>query len=94
MLTDVFQCAACWPHPKSIHIDGNLKLGTFDRGYEPWRSSTYYGEEGLFLPDEMVVDHLDALDLALYGQKRSPLKVCLMILNCHSTVDLWHSCAC
>lgn len=56
---DHFDCPACWPHPHSVHVDGNMKLSTDDRDKEPFRQPYH---EALFVSDEDVKANLRDLD--------------------------------
>jgi hypothetical protein len=48
-------------HSVLVHVDGNLKLFTWDRNREPWRTPHY---TEFFRQDQAVKRTLDALDLA------------------------------
>ena len=63
-----FECPACWPHPHSLHVDGNMKLSTWDRNREMFR---HYYNGAFFLADQDVLQHLDCMDLAT-GARRAP----------------------
>lgn len=58
-------CAACQPAPHSLHIDANMKLFVYARNREPWRER-YHSE--LFLPSELVVQHIKDIDAAMGKQ--------------------------
>jgi hypothetical protein len=54
-------CPACSESLAAAHVDGNLKLFTWDRNREPWRTPHY---PEFFLQDQAVKRTLEALDLA------------------------------
>ena len=53
-------CAACQPHPHSVHIDANMKLYVWDRRRQPWRQSYLAGL--LFQRSTAMKEHMDTVD--------------------------------
>jgi hypothetical protein len=91
-------CPSCEISGGSYHIDANMKLYTWDRDYESWRTSPYY-EQNLFWDDAVVQSHIKGLDLAFSVKQ---VKAISRTTNLEGVVFLvvpkvkfdFHSCTC
>ena len=61
------ECPACSAGMAGVHVDANMKLFTWKRGWEPWRPQ-HYSE--FFAEDASAQLSLQALDLAMGSRVR------------------------
>lgn len=68
------ECAACWPKPHSVHIDGNMKLKCMEGNKGNDRTSLY--GDALMLSSDLAQVNLRELDLALDVKRAEVRSLC------------------
>lgn len=71
-------CPACSDGLEAVHIDANMKLFTWQRQRETWRSPHY---TELFVPDDSVQDMLKSI-YGLVGKQVRPSCCCVCYIVC------------